>query len=407
MLTHTSRSHPHPHVKVIRAKPSDPLDAFKHEIEAVEQAGTAAAADADGGDAAAAATAAGDGGGPDGRAGTPEELEFEDDDGTIYLWDRQLRKYVPAGEEGAAAAGSDSAAAGAAKDGYDIEAMTFVAEEEVLPTLAAARAAEEAAAAGSGKGKKVRVCDRGWACVCICGPASSCIVSKGQDDVQAVVCRSPATARLLEAPKLLHMAGWLTCGMPRCAMLCLPCADACSVLAKGVRAKLARSLSRLRELLQQTQQHLRQQQVEQQQQVRPSAVLGGHLWAVHRIRSNSSGGRQEGPLAVEEGTVAAHKQKTPQKLSGGSPPASSQPRCVPCCLRAGAAAKKEEQQQPPGWFELKVHPYLSVALTALAPALPTPCCQEAVGLLLPASTSPQHSQRQELSLPWLLTRTSA
>ena len=25
---------------------------------------------------------------------TPEELEFEDDDGTMFVWDRTLRKYI-------------------------------------------------------------------------------------------------------------------------------------------------------------------------------------------------------------------------------------------------------------------------------------------------------------------------
>ncbi len=34
---------------------------------------------------------AGGGGGP----ATPEELEFEDDDGTTYVWDHKLRKYMP------------------------------------------------------------------------------------------------------------------------------------------------------------------------------------------------------------------------------------------------------------------------------------------------------------------------
>ena len=36
-------------------------------------------------------------GDPSGDAGpsTPEELEFEDDDGTLFVWDRALRKYVP------------------------------------------------------------------------------------------------------------------------------------------------------------------------------------------------------------------------------------------------------------------------------------------------------------------------
>jgi hypothetical protein len=73
---------------VISAKPSDPLDAFKHEIEAVEQAGPAE-------DDPAATDAA-----ADYREGTPEELEFEDDDGTVYLWDPKLRKYMPAGIDG-------------------------------------------------------------------------------------------------------------------------------------------------------------------------------------------------------------------------------------------------------------------------------------------------------------------
>lgn len=73
---------------MISAKPSDLLDAFKHEIEAVEQAGPAAD------DPAAADDAADD------REGTPEELEFEDDDGTIYKWDPKLRKYMPAGNDG-------------------------------------------------------------------------------------------------------------------------------------------------------------------------------------------------------------------------------------------------------------------------------------------------------------------
>ena len=26
---------------------------------------------------------------------TPEDLEFEEDDGTIFVWDKTLRKYVP------------------------------------------------------------------------------------------------------------------------------------------------------------------------------------------------------------------------------------------------------------------------------------------------------------------------
>lgn len=35
-----------------------------------------------------------------GGAETPEELEFEDDDGTVYVWDARLRKYVAKVREG-------------------------------------------------------------------------------------------------------------------------------------------------------------------------------------------------------------------------------------------------------------------------------------------------------------------
>jgi hypothetical protein len=257
-------------VKVISAKPSDPLDAFKHEIQAVEQAGAAAAAaagdaaDASDAAAAAAAAAAGDADGLDDREGTPEELEFEDDDGTTYRWDRQLRKYVPAGEEEDAA----SAAAAAAKDGYDIEAMTFVAEEEVIPTLAAARAAEEAAAAagaGSSKGKKVRdIRFRSWGCVQVCASASSCtlLLSQGFSVRVATASSSWSTHANATWPAATNVT---CCAVPRCAVLCRCVVLTCSVLVKGVRARLAKRQSRLRELLQQTQQHQRQQQAEQQQ----------------------------------------------------------------------------------------------------------------------------------------------
>jgi hypothetical protein len=59
---------------------------------------------------------------------------------------------------GEAAAEDGAVAVSAAGDGYDIDAMTFVAEEEVIPTIAAVKAAEEAAAAvGTSKNKKVRL----------------------------------------------------------------------------------------------------------------------------------------------------------------------------------------------------------------------------------------------------------
>lgn len=136
---------------MLTGKPSDPLDVFKHEIAAVE-AGAADEAAAD--DPDTAVPASGD------RAATPDELEFEDDDGTLYRWDHNLHKYVPAAEADASAsaavadkAGSSDASKQQRQHDYDIEAMTFVAEEEVIPTLAAARAAEEAA---TGKDNKVR-----------------------------------------------------------------------------------------------------------------------------------------------------------------------------------------------------------------------------------------------------------
>lgn len=118
------------------AKASDPLEAFKHEIAAVEADETAATAV----DEAAA---------PD-RTATPDELEFEDDDGTLYTWDPLLRKYVPAAAaDGATAADNVQQQQQQQLGDYDIEAMTFVEEQEVIPTLAAARAAEAAADAAA------------------------------------------------------------------------------------------------------------------------------------------------------------------------------------------------------------------------------------------------------------------
>jgi hypothetical protein len=60
------------------------------------------------------------------RAETPprEDQTFEDDDGTVYVWDRNTRRYV----EGEAAA----AVANAEAD-YGLEEMTYVAEEETVP----------------------------------------------------------------------------------------------------------------------------------------------------------------------------------------------------------------------------------------------------------------------------------
>ncbi|KAL2941451.1 Splicing factor U2AF-associated protein 2, partial [Bienertia sinuspersici] len=59
------------------------------------------------------------------RPSTPPdgEEEFTDDDGTIYKWDRSLRAWVP--QENQASE----------MDGYGLEEMTFVKQEEVFPIL--------------------------------------------------------------------------------------------------------------------------------------------------------------------------------------------------------------------------------------------------------------------------------
>ena len=51
----------------------------------------------------------------------PEDQEFEDDDGTIYQWDRKLRKFQPKDLKG----GTD----------YKVEDMTFEMDEEAIPAL--------------------------------------------------------------------------------------------------------------------------------------------------------------------------------------------------------------------------------------------------------------------------------
>ncbi|PNW70131.1 hypothetical protein CHLRE_17g707050v5 [Chlamydomonas reinhardtii] len=101
------------------------LEAEQAAMEAERAAKAAAAAEA-------AKAAAGEEPGIGERPETPEELEFEDDDGTTYVWDTKLRKYMPKG--GAAPAPEEL--------GYDLEAMTYAPEDEVIPTLAQVRAAE-------------------------------------------------------------------------------------------------------------------------------------------------------------------------------------------------------------------------------------------------------------------------
>jgi hypothetical protein len=57
----------------------------------------------------------------------PEDREFEDDDGTIYQWDPQLRKFQ-AKEVGGTSEGGGGA-------GYGMDEMTFEANEEIIPEL--------------------------------------------------------------------------------------------------------------------------------------------------------------------------------------------------------------------------------------------------------------------------------
>lgn len=79
--------------------------------------------------------AEGEGEGGDAEAGAPasppaDERQFEDDDGTVYVWHSGLRKFMPLGE-GQAGGAAGPAAAPAAP--YNEQDMVFVPEEEQLP----------------------------------------------------------------------------------------------------------------------------------------------------------------------------------------------------------------------------------------------------------------------------------
>ncbi|EFJ47624.1 hypothetical protein VOLCADRAFT_91952 [Volvox carteri f. nagariensis] len=117
--------------------PGTELEALDAELAAMraEKAAKVGVANADGGDEGAGSR-------PVDAPDTPEELEFEDDDGTVYVWDKRLRKYMP--KEGHL---PDKAAPAPEDIGYDIDAMTYQPEEEVIPSLAEARAAEAEAQA--------------------------------------------------------------------------------------------------------------------------------------------------------------------------------------------------------------------------------------------------------------------
>lgn len=109
-----------------KAVPADPaLAGFLSEISALE---------------AGEEVAAGEGEAP--ASPPPDERRFEDDDGTVYVWDSSLRKFMPEGDAavgataaaaGAAAAGAAAAKPAAAPASYQEEDMVFVPDEEEIP----------------------------------------------------------------------------------------------------------------------------------------------------------------------------------------------------------------------------------------------------------------------------------
>lgn len=100
------------------ADPEDPLASFMGEISAIE-----AEAEAKKGGTVGAESPA------------PEDWEFTDDDGTVYRWDSEQRKFMPVGTAAAAPA--------AAAADYSLEDMMYQPEEERIPTVRQAKAAEE------------------------------------------------------------------------------------------------------------------------------------------------------------------------------------------------------------------------------------------------------------------------
>lgn len=57
------------------------------------------------------------------RSPSPEEKEFEDDDGTVYVWNEQLRKFQPKSNMTAPALD------------YKVEDMVFEADDEQQPAF--------------------------------------------------------------------------------------------------------------------------------------------------------------------------------------------------------------------------------------------------------------------------------
>jgi HIV Tat-specific factor 1 len=74
------------------------------------------------------------------RPSTPPggEEEFVDDDGTTYKWDRSLRAWVPRENSVKTEAEKTTNTTVTDSDEYDMENMTFLQEDELFPTVAAA-----------------------------------------------------------------------------------------------------------------------------------------------------------------------------------------------------------------------------------------------------------------------------
>ncbi|KAK9820468.1 hypothetical protein WJX72_010675 [[Myrmecia] bisecta] len=101
-------------IRAAPAKPADPeLAQFLGEISALDGGSSAAPVDIDVPERV--------------ETPPPDERQFEDDDGTVYVWEPRLRKFV---EQSEAAASTSAAAAAAA---YNLEDMVYVGDDEKIP----------------------------------------------------------------------------------------------------------------------------------------------------------------------------------------------------------------------------------------------------------------------------------
>ena len=121
----------------------DELAAFKQEIAAIDA------------EAAAAITV-------DNASAPPQqdthEKSFVDDDGTAYVWDAILGRYVAKAEDAAATKQGDLPTNEQEQSAYNVQEMTYEADEETLPSLEEAKSAVEAEKLEMEMGEGVRIC---------------------------------------------------------------------------------------------------------------------------------------------------------------------------------------------------------------------------------------------------------